>query len=810
MVICETVNQEAWASVEAHFDALRDLGPEQRAAGLRAIADEDVRREVACLLSHLGDGETVAAVVGSVAASLEPGIPDQRIGPYRLVRHLGHGGQGAVFEAVRDDGRFEQRVAIKIVKWDIDSEPARRRFRDERQILAGLEHPNIARLLDGGETRSGAPYLAMEFIDGLPLVQATEGWTTRRKLELFLKVAEAVAAAHRKLIVHRDLKPANILVTRDGSPKLLDFGIAKLLDAQADRTLTAFQALTPEYASPEQVRGLPISTASDVYSLGVVLYQVLTGRRPYQLETSTPLEMDRVICQQPPAPAGLNGELDAILAMALRKEPERRYQGVEPLAEDIRRYLERRPILARPDTISYRARKYVRRHWIGLLAAAIALGGILGGAGVAVYQARRAQREFNQVRQLANRFLFDFDNEISTIPGTVKAREMIVSTALDYLNRLAGEASGDPGLKWELAVAFGKVASVQGSMSTPSLRRPRDGTVSYGRAFALARPLADGHLLNVQHSMLVQAETMDRYLKDFAVAKRLGQEAIDRSTSLSLNYRGGALGEMANTLGISGDLAGSLDVFQRLVPLYREAVQREPSLGNRRLLGVALTNMGVACHRLTLFAEANAGHTEALTIFRSLAAERPGSMKQELFTALTRLGDVAGAGDRPSLGDSAAAADYYEQAIAALEPLLAADPKDHLSRNDTALVHEKIARALYEVDPGRAILHSIQAAELLDAVAPDDFDSRAAARISEAEAHRVLGEFAAAERLLIAAGNVLKAPAGEAQKPSWIGRGGTWKARAGSRRRLLVGWLRRFRWKSRFFKMRARPPTPGC
>jgi tetratricopeptide (TPR) repeat protein/predicted Ser/Thr protein kinase len=398
------VTDETWASVEVHFEALRQLTPEERAAGLGAITDDEVRREVASLLNHSEGTEGLATVVGSVAAGLDPAVPGERLGAYRLLRRLGHGGQGTVFEAVRDDGRFEQRTAIKIVKWEIDSEATRRRFREERQILAGLEHPYVARLLDGGETQNGAPYLVMEFVDGLPLIEATEGWSMRRKLELFLKVAAGVAAAHRKLIVHRDLKPGNILVTKDDNPKLLDFGIAKLLDAGGDATQTVFQLLTPAYASPEQVRGMPISTASDVYSLGIVLYQLLTGRKPYRLQTATPLEMDRVICQEPPAPADLDSELDAILAMALRKEPERRYQGMEQFAEDVRRYLENRPILARPDTFGYRSAKFLRRN---RLTASVAAGFILvliAAAAVTIRQGVRANREA-AVAQAVNDFL---------------------------------------------------------------------------------------------------------------------------------------------------------------------------------------------------------------------------------------------------------------------------------------------------------------------------------------------------------------------------------------------------------------------
>jgi serine/threonine protein kinase len=313
-----TLTPEQWESVEKHFHALNEIPPEHRARVLAAIDDPMVREEVASLLANSGGNITVASVIGSmageVADQISPeelgSIAGRRIGPYRLVRRLGQGGQGTVFEAARDDGTFHQRVAIKVVKWDMDTAPARDRFRRERQMLAALEHPYIARLLDGGEAEDGTPYLVMEFVEGKTLTIAAWDWPRERKLNLFLEIADAVAYAHRNLIVHRDLKPANILVSVDGHPKLLDFGVAKLVDTDPEHTATAMQALTPAYASPEQVLGEPITTACDVYSLGVVLYELLTGSRPYDLPTHSALEIHKAICLTEPAPPKLGDELD--------------------------------------------------------------------------------------------------------------------------------------------------------------------------------------------------------------------------------------------------------------------------------------------------------------------------------------------------------------------------------------------------------------------------------------------------------------------------------------------------------------------
>jgi serine/threonine protein kinase/tetratricopeptide (TPR) repeat protein len=763
------VNEQKWASIEAHFHSLSQLSPEERATGLGAIADEEVRREVAALLTHEGEGNTVDNLVGRLATQINsPFSTADRIGPYRLVRALAKGGQGTVFEAVRDDGSFEQRVAIKIVKWDSDSDDSRRRFRAERQMLAGLQHPNIARLLDGGETSDGTPYLVMEFIDGKPLNVAAEGWPLKRKLELFLHVAEAVAFAHRNLIVHRDLKPANILVDPDGTPKLLDFGIAKLMDPDATRTRTELLALTPDYASPEQVRGLPITTASDVYSLGVILYQLLTGRKPYRLDTATPLEMDRVIVQEPPAPPEMGDELDQILLMALRKEPERRYRSMEQFSDDVRRYLDHRPVIARPDTIGYRARKYLRRHWIGITAASLALAGILSGGGVAVYEARRSQRQFNNVRQLANRFLFDFDAEIVKIPGTVKVREMMVSTALEYLNRLAADASRDPALQWEIAQAYAKVAVVQGSDIQPSLRRPKDGIASYDRALALARPLAARNFLNVDQRgllvyMMAQAATLHRALRDHAGSLRLLREALALSAGISPAIRTKVLGDTAITLQLMGDLQGSVKLLENVVLERREIAARDPSFVNRRNFATASQMLGRVRRLLALFDEAEAAENEALGVYHDLYKSNPDNpeIRNRIYGSLFILADVAAAPDGPSRGRYEEAAELYDKAAATLTPLITADANDQSTRSNLGELHTSAAGSLADVDPRRSLEHAAVAIRLSDAASQTSPELRVNARVASADAHRALGQFAEAETALREADSILGARGGD-------------------------------------------------
>jgi serine/threonine protein kinase/tetratricopeptide (TPR) repeat protein len=755
---------ERWRRIKAVLEEVDSAPAADRASILDRLCDGDpeLRREVGPFLSEDGAGTFIHAVIAEQAASLgRTAARQEHFGHYQLIRRIGQGGMGVVYEAVRVDD-FHKRVALKIIKQGLDSDFARTRFLQERQLLATLEHPYIARLLDGGESGDGSPYLVLELVDGEPITQYCARLDGAARLRLFLKVCEAVEHAHRNLVVHRDLKPANILVTASGDPKLLDFGIAKLLDPRASNTQTAFAALTPDYASPEQVRGEPITTASDVYSLGVILYQLLTGRKPYALDTPTALETDRVICLQPPAPPGLGNELDHILLMALRKEPERRYGGVQGFAEDIQRYLDHRPVSARPDTVRYRVRKFVRRNWWQIAAVATVILSLGAGLGFSLLEQRRANRRFNQVRQLANRFLFDFHDAIANTPGTVKAREMVVSTALEYLNSLAAGAGRDPGLQWEVAVAYGKVAVAQGSATTPSLLQPREAMVSFEKALTLARPLADQNRLDISQrvalvDLLCNAEGMRRSLREYGAAAKLGREAEARSAGLPPNAQRRALNELAITLGYSGDLLGSVSAFERMLPIARETAKLDPSLESKRGLASTLINLGSAQFNLTRFTEATAAATEALALYRALAAEHPGDTRllRRIFFGLMVLGQIEGSGDRPSLGRFEEAATRFEEALTQMDTLIAADPADRSSRNDAGLVHVQSAYALRDAAPGEAIRHAAAAAKLLDAASPNSAEFRAQPRIAAADAHRKLRQFAQADLLLQEAERIL-------------------------------------------------------
>ncbi|HLG14769.1 MAG TPA: serine/threonine-protein kinase [Blastocatellia bacterium] len=438
---------EHWKQIEELFHRALQLEPGERQVFLDEAcgADRKLRAEVESLLVSDGQAEQeekeVQRAIHRVAEEfVEEGSLSEgrrRIGPYELVEELGRGGMGAVYLGQRADESYQKQVAIKLIKRGMDTDEVLARFRHERQILANLDHPNIARLLDGGTTEDGLPYFVMEHIEGQPIDQycATRELSIFERLKLFRTVCSAVSYAHQNLVVHRDLKPGNILVTADGVVKLLDFGIAKLLHAEPGAlTLTAtaigLRAMTPEYASPEQVRGETMTTASDVYSLGVLLYELLTGRRPYQFKGSTPLEIERVITvEEPPKPSTavsrqppvvngrwpveaddnrrwrdghrtakklsrqLEGDLDNIVLMAIRKDPQRRYASVEQFSEDIRRHLAGRPVIARTDTLGYRAGKFVKRHRVGVGMAAAVLSLMIAIGAILAAQSARIARE---------------------------------------------------------------------------------------------------------------------------------------------------------------------------------------------------------------------------------------------------------------------------------------------------------------------------------------------------------------------------------------------------------------------------------
>ncbi|HEV2705451.1 MAG TPA: protein kinase [Pyrinomonadaceae bacterium] len=521
------MSPDRWNELKRIFDAVVDLPPTGQVSALDAACRDDLelRHELEKMLAADASTALDTSPLAQFARETEAYGADQKIGRYRILHEVGRGGMGAVFAAVRDDGEFEQKVAVKVIKSGLNTQAIVRRFRRERQILASLEHPHIARLLDGGMTEEGLPFYVMEFVEGVPIDEYCRGagLGVTARLELFRQVCAAVSYAHIRLIVHRDLKPSNILVTAGGQVKLLDFGISEVLSREADdggrQTVTQLGLMTPDYASPEQFRGEPATTATDVYSLGVVLFQLLTGRLPHDL---TGLRLDQMlkrVCEaEPPRPstvgarphasssapiaaaqgdARLRGDLDNIILKALRKEPEHRYASVEQFSEDLARHLKGLPVAARPATFGYKAEKFIKRNRVAVALSALVLLTLVGGIAATVWQAVRAERErklaqkrFEQARDLANSLVFKYHDAIANLPNSSPVRELLLKDASAYLDDLAQDAGGDPALLREVALAYAKLGDIQGKPHSASVGNTAGAIEHYEKAAALFETVA--------------------------------------------------------------------------------------------------------------------------------------------------------------------------------------------------------------------------------------------------------------------------------------------------------------------------------
>ncbi len=636
---------ERWQRVEALLDEVLDLPPDERRAWLDVHCgdDEALRADVEALLeADEAEGDFLSASATTYADALisasgnaplkpEEMALDTRVGPYRLVALLGHGGMAAVYLAERDDGLFEQQVAVKLIKRGMDSEAVRRRFLAERQILARLQHPHIARLLDGGLADDGQSYFVMDYVPGTPITDySTEhALDLTARLHLFEDVCRAVEYAHRNLVVHRDLKPSNILVTDDGRVKLLDFGIAKMLaEDEAPipaQTVTGIVAMTPEYASPEQVRGEAITTATDVYALGVVLYELMTNERPYYFESRSPTEIERVICDtEPRRPSTavlqrteaatenaavlhrkLRGDLDNIVLKALRKEPERRYASAAHLLDDLQRYRDGLPVLARPDTVGYRLRKFVQRHRMGV---AMAAAFLMLSFGFALFYTLRVTAERDRAQAEAERARETRDLLISMFGAadpdagrgdTLTARELLALGT----TQIEAELANQPDLQAEMLAAIGEVYRKLGTYD--------DALPLLERALAQARELHGPVHADVAtaHSRLGEVlydmgdyERAETHLRD---ALRLRRQLFGE--------RHAAVAQSLDQVAALVYEQGSFDEAERL---YREALTRRHTLFGPNHLDVAETqnNLGILLTELAKYDEAETVLREALAV----------------------------------------------------------------------------------------------------------------------------------------------------------------------------------------------------
>jgi tetratricopeptide (TPR) repeat protein len=810
------VSPERWQQVKVTLaNALEQPSESERAAFLENACGDDtsLRREVESLLAQPDDDfDSAAAVIGATKAGpAATGGAGRQVGDYELVRELGRGGMGSVWLARRADQQFEKVAAIKLLKRGTDTDEVVRRFQAERQILARLEHPNIARLLDGGVTDEGLPYFVMEYVEGEPVTDycREHALTVEERLRLFLKICGAVQFAHQNLVVHRDLKPGNILVTAEGEPKLLDFGIAKLLAADEvglTVTLAEHQRLTPAYASPEQVRGEPVSTVSDVYTLGTLLYEILTGKKAHRFSVPRPppTELFRVVVQEEPlrpsVAAGnsnlgpsrtgisrnskfLKGDLDNIILKALQKEPARRYSGVGAFATDIQRYLANKPVAAHKDTVVYRTSKFVRRNRLGvaagvLIGLAVAIGSIVAAweAHVARLERRKAERRFNEVRELAHSVLFEYHDAIATLPGSTAIRQKLVQDALRYLDKLGKEAGNDPGLLRELASAYEKIAAVQGGAATSSkgtlltasnlgdtkgaIESSLKALVARERILQMApdskkdlqalvgsyEAVGSLYLRNGPPDKAVEYHRKAIPLIESLLARNPGDEELLYLASLNYSGLSKALGDpgvpnLGDTKGALEFLRKALEVDETLAAAHPENLAYQQGLGNdHNALGLIFSATGQRKEQLEQY-------QMAVSIGRRLVAADPRNtlFRRELAVQIGNVGSVM-----VQLKDKPGALPYFREALAIYEALVAADPSDASVRRQLALGYRNVGVALGATDQTQA-LRSLQKAQQIfaDLVATDpkndDFRRQwAYTHLATSRFEAEIGDFAAA------------------------------------------------------------------
>ncbi len=723
---------ERWHEIEALFLAALERDPDRRADFLRESCGEDgeLQAEVESLLAHDSKG-AIEQTIRSAVATFDPdGVTwydGRRIGAYRLIREIGRGGMGAVYLAARADDQFEKHVAIKLVKGGVSADSVLQRFRDERQILANLEHPNIARLLDGGTTEEGTPYLVMEYIAGTPIVDycVRRGLSVANRLKLFRSVCLAVHYAHQNLVVHRDLKPGNILVAEDGTVKLLDFGIAKLVDPSAEKTAGAgpAQPLTPEYASPEQARGESLTTATDIYSLGAVLFELLSGRRPHQFTSYSRDEIEEAICERgvpglSDAAAGralrrrLSGDLEAIVRMAMSKRPLDRYASAEQFSEDIRRHLKGRAVIARDDSWSYRLGKVLMRNRVGVAAAVLLVSSLAGGMLATFYQARRAERRFELGRKLANSFLFEIHDAISEVQGSTRARGMLVTKTLEYLNNVAKDAKGDFSLQRDLAAAYQKIGDVQGHVLTANLGNTAGALESYRKALRILESAAEDRrdedvqiAIATAHGRIgdILSYTGDAggALASYETARNISAEltTADPSSNKAMRSLAAALRWVSRARGLMQQNAQALDSSRQSLKLYLELMKAEP--GDRSLrqaIADCDADIGVMQARLNDLTGALKSYKRALAEQQALSAEDPSNVtyRRELMLAYSHVGDILGNPASLNLGDTAGALENYHKMLEIGESLAAADPSDTRAKSDFAISLMRVGNAISE------------------------------------------------------------------------------------------------------------------
>jgi serine/threonine protein kinase len=762
-----TLSPDQWQALSPYLDQALAMTDDARAAWLSSLGEHDP--ELAAQLGALLDEHRVLAQEGFLenrrwALPNSAGLAGQTLGPYTLFSQIGQGGMGSVWLARRSDGRFERQAAVKFLNIALAGRATEERFKREGSILGRLTHPHIAELLDAGISSDGQPYLILEYVDGSTIDQYCDQHRLdlEARVRLFLDVLAAVAHAHANLVVHRDIKPSNVLVTASGEVKLLDFGIAKLLQGEGQSgaaTLLTHEggsALTPQYAAPEQLTSRPVTTATDVYALGVLLYLLLSGRHPAGSGLRSPAELVKAVLEREAPRASdpttadnikliaerrdatpdklrrqLRGDLDTIVGKALKKDPQERYASVTGFADDLQRYLKHEPISARPDTLAYRAAKFLRRNRTSValttIAVALVIGSLSTGLLIANRERKIAEQRFAQVRQLANKFI-DLDARIRGLQGSTKVRMQMVSDSLQYLRSLESKGDVDKDLALDIAFAYVRVAHAQGDPTSPNLGQFAEAKESLSQASRFVDPvLADDPknrralltATTIAHDRMVLADSENRredslaYAKDAAslIERFLSLGNADPQDVYSMVY---FYQNVANVSTRCRHLDDAIRYCRRALEISQPVERARTAEGS--IYGVLADTLRQSGDLEGALKTGN----RAVELEEQQAAGGHAALLVNLGIALTVKGAILGRADaEPSLGRSDEALAAFQRAVDIAEELAKKDSIDYLSRH---------SEAGYALEAGNVLRHR----DARKAMAVYD---HALARIREAKAN---------------------------------------------------------------------------
>lgn len=745
-----TFTPEQWQEISPYLDHALSLSEDERKGWLQSFRLEKPKLAEA-LLQLLEEHRALADehFLESAPVRVAGGIPllDQKVGAYSLISLIGQGGMGSVWLAERSDGRFERQVALKFLSFPLTRGIRAERFKREGQILGQLTHPNIAELIDAGVAPTGEPYLVLEYVDGFPV----DRYCDQQKLDvdarirIFLDVVNAVAHAHANLIVHRDIKPSNVLVRSDGQVKLLDFGIAKLLAEGVNATATVITvegrgAMTPQFAAPEQVTGEAITTATDVYALGVLLYLLLTGQHPAGQKLHSTAELVKAILEcEPSQPSTLaltaeskqlaetraatpeklrrqlRGDLDTIICKALKKNPAERYPSVTALADDLQRFLRHVPISARPDTIGYRATKFLRRNRTAVTFTAAAMVLVIGSLSAGLYVANSerkvAERRFAEVRQLANKFI-QLDNKIRGLPGSTQVRMEMVTDSLQYLSSLSSEAPVDKDLALEIAYAYVRVAHAQGDPTSPNLGQFAEAESSLNSAARFVDPILAKDPRNPRALFIATTIAHDRMT--LAESRGDRSERVKHATEAAslierfMDTRPVKFGDLYSMRYFYANVACAYFDSRELdkVILYSQRGLNIPLQGPRAndLRGLILSYLSAAQWQSGDLNNALKTAGEAIELEKTEAAEGHASLLINLANAYDLEGMILGRQDaEPTLERTREALGDFQKALDIAEDLASKDADDYLGRHNVAVFGLEVGNILRHTDVRKAL-----------------------------------------------------------------------------------------------------------